>query len=119
VWGDDLIFGLRFICTALMLIVGNLMLPGLDLGGRYVILLEALLTAISAHFFRCWLENRILPRYRNILAAVSILVTFFLVQSLFPSVNLSFMGILFLYSGAVLLEMILPNRNSNDESSNV
>ena len=113
-----MVFILRFICLSLMMIVGNLVLPGINLGGRYLILLEALMATMLAQLFHHLLQGRISHRYQSILAGFSILIGLFMIQSLFPGVNLSFMGILFLYLGAVLLELILPNPAFYDRPSN-
>ncbi len=113
-----MVFVLRFICITLLMIVGNLFLPDLKLGGRYMILLEAFTTTVVAYLLRYALSNLKITRHRSIFTGASILIGLFLIRSLFPGVNLSLMGILFLYFGVVLLEMILPNPNSYERPSN-
>ncbi len=107
--GDYVVFALRFISISLLMIAGNLLLPDLKLGGRYLILLEAFITTLVAHFFRYVLCNLKIIRYRCTFVGISILIGLFLIRSLFSGVNLSLAGILILYLGVVLLEMILPD----------
>jgi ABC-type maltose transport system permease subunit len=91
------------------MIIGNLIIPDIKLGGRYLILLEALITTVVTQFFGYALSRLKIIRYRSFFAGFSILICFFLIHSFFSSVNLSLLGILILYLGAVLLEMILPD----------
>ncbi len=91
------------------MIAGNLLIPDLKLGGRYLILLEAFITTLVTHFLRYVLCNLKINRYRCTFAGIGILIGLFLIRSLFSGVNLSLAGILILYFGVVLLEMILPD----------
>jgi hypothetical protein len=114
---DLLVFIFRFICIGLMMILIMLFLPSLRLGGRYLILLEALFAALMAGLFRYWIQSRISQRKRSIVTGLSIVITLFLAKSAFYSVNLTIMGILTLYVGVVLLEMILPDRISRNRGT--
>jgi chromate transport protein ChrA len=108
--GDRLVMALRFICMALIMIMVSLVLPDLRLGGRFLMLLEAIVIALLIHGFRKLIGNRIPDRERSILTGLSIVMVLFLVKILFPGVNLTIMGMLLLYCGAVVLEIILPDR---------
>jgi hypothetical protein len=111
--GIDLRFGLRFICTALLIIMITLIVPGLRFGGRYIILAEALLSALLASFFRKLIGTRLSHRKRSFLTAIGIVITLFIGKTLFYGVNLPLLGIIILYFGAVLLELVLPARSEN------
>ena len=112
--GEQMLLFLRFICISLMLIVENLLLPDLKLGGRYLILLEAFLTAMIASFFHYVFNEMKIASFRSALTSFSILIVFFLVRFLFTGVNLSLVGILFLYLGTVLFEEILQASNFHE-----
>ena len=88
-------------------------MPHFEPGGRYLILLEALAVTLTAQLFRYLLSDGIPPRERSVLTAFSIPIALFLVKAFFPGVNLSIAGILILYFGALLLEMLLPDRVRN------
>jgi hypothetical protein len=105
-----LLVTLRFICMALILIMVSLVLPDVRLGGRFFILLEAMVIAIVIHGFRKLIGGRIPYRERGILTGLSVVMVLFLVKMLFSGVNLTIMGILLLYFGAILLEILLPDR---------
>jgi uncharacterized membrane protein len=107
-----LIIVLRFICTALILIMASLVLPDLRLGGRFLILLEAMLITILIHGSRELIGSRIPYRERSILTGLCAVMGLFLVKKVFSSVNLTILGILLLYFGVVLMEIILPDRIS-------
>ncbi len=101
---------LRVVFITYILIVVPLVITDLRLGGRYLILLEALIIAFSAQTIRNYIGNKLSYRERSILTALSSIIILGLFKSILISVNLTITGILILYSGAVLLEVILPNR---------
>ncbi|HBE77338.1 MAG TPA: hypothetical protein DDW65_06090 [Firmicutes bacterium] len=105
---------LRFICMALLLIGVALVLPTLELGGRYLILLESFFFTGLVQLWRNLIGIRISRLLRSGFSGFLIVVTLFLAKRFFHGVNLTIMGILTLYVGTVLLEMILPDHYSNE-----
>jgi hypothetical protein len=105
---------LQFICMALLLIGVALVLPDLELGGRYLILLESFFFTGLAQLWRNLMGIRISRLLRSGFSGFIIVITLFLAKRFFNGVNLTIMGILTLYVGAVLLEMILPDHSRNE-----
>jgi hypothetical protein len=100
---------LRFICIALLMIMTALVIPDLRFGGRYLVLAEALLSALLVWLFRKLIGMKISGWKRNFFTGFSIVITLLLGKTLFYSVNLTILGILTLYLGTVLLEFVLPD----------
>jgi hypothetical protein len=100
---------LRFICIALLMIMAALVIPDLRFGGRYLILAEALLSALLVWLFRKLIGMKISCLKRNFFTGFGMVITLFLGKTLFYSVNLTILGILALYLGTVLLEFVLPD----------
>ena len=106
-----MLFLLRFIIAAFGLIITTLVLPDFELGGRYQILLAALLVALGVHFLRRYWGSRFLSRpkgfFNGMGALGGLLVTLLLFQS---AIHLTLIGVIFFYLGISLVEIVLPDQ---------
>jgi dolichol kinase len=105
-----LLFAIRISFSALLLIFTSLIIPEFRLGGRYLILLEAVTIAFLAQMIRKFWGGRLQYRNRGLLGGVSVFLGLLLFEFIFPSVNLTAAGILISFPGMTLLEMLLPNQ---------
>lgn len=105
-----MLFALRISFAALLLIFTSLIIPDLRLGGRYLILLEAITIAYLAQMIRKFWGERLSYRNRGLLGGVSVIPGLFLFEIIFQGVNLTVTGILISSLGMTLFEMLLPNQ---------
>ena len=107
------IFLLRLFFCILLLIVCSLVSSGFGLGGRWSILLTALLIVGTGFGVRRVLRIVKIPsKYQAWLSEIGILGVVIAFGRLFFGVNLSWLGIITVYLGMVGLEMILPEQSS-------
>lgn len=100
---------IRFFYLALLLIFTQLIMPSFQPGGRFLILLIALVAALLTQIFRKITAGK-LGKYRQVpLCGTGIIITLFLGGYYFTGVKLTFLGILAAYLGSVLLELLLPD----------
>jgi hypothetical protein len=100
---------LRIILTALWLIVANLIIYDFQPGGRYLILMEAIITGLIAHGIRSLTGNGMDQRLRSLLGAGGLIPGLGLTRLIF-NIKLAIPGVLLVYCGLVLVEMVLPEQ---------
>jgi uncharacterized membrane protein YvlD (DUF360 family) len=99
---------LRIILTALWLIFTNLLLSGFQPGGRYLILLEAIVIGAITHLVRLFISKRMNPRAIRFMSAAGLIPGLFLVRFVFTGIKLSVLGVLVAYLGMIMIESIIP-----------
>lgn len=107
-----LLFLLRLVFIAILIIFTSLIFPAFNPGAKYHILFEAALSALCIQLIRRLVAQKMAYREKGLTCGVGIVVAFIIINFLFKSVNFTLVGILFLYLGVVLLEMLLPNELS-------
>lgn len=101
---------LRIILTALWLIFANLIFYGFQPGGRYLILMEAIITGFIVHWVRFLIGNTMERRVRSLLSAGGLIFGLGLTRLIFSGIKLAIPGVLVVYFGLVLVEMVLPDK---------
>ncbi len=102
-------FLIRFSYIALLLIFTQLLVPAFRPGGRFIILLIALIAAFLTGIARKISAGK-LPKQQQVpLCGFSIIIVLLLFGYYFPGVKLTFLGIIVAYLGLVFLELLLPN----------
>ena len=101
---------LRIISTALWLIVANLLFFNFEPGGRYLILVEAVITGFSAGAIRSLTGPFMDRRLQSLLCAGGIIFGLGLTRLIFQGITLAIPGVLLVYLGLMLVEMILPEK---------
>jgi hypothetical protein len=99
---------LRIVLTALCLIFTHLILYDFQPGGRYLILVEAIVTGFIAHWIRLLIRSDMDYRLRSMLSAGGLIFGLGLTRLVFSGIRLTIPGILLVYSGLILVELILP-----------
>jgi hypothetical protein len=99
---------LRIILTALWLIITNLLFYDFQLGGRYLILMEAIAAGFISDWIRSFIGNTMDYRVRSMISAGGIIPAFGLPRLIFSGIKLTIPGLVFVYFGLVLMEMIIP-----------
>ncbi len=104
-----MLFLIRFTYISLLLILTQLLIPAFRPGGRFIILLIALITALCAQIIRKVTAGRLQKKWQNLFSGASIIIMLLLSGYYFSGVKPTFLGILAAYLGLVILEVLLPN----------
>lgn len=99
---------LRIVLIALWLIIANLVIYDFQPGGRYLILMEAIITGFIVHGIRSLAGYGMDQRLRSLLGAGGIFLGLGLTRLVFNNIILVIPGVLLVYFGLVLVEMVLP-----------
>lgn len=107
---------LRITLIAIWLILTSLVVPDLILGGRILILFEAVVIGFLSYMIRILTIRWGNSRWRSLISASSLFIGLAIVKLTFPGIRLSVVGIFVAYTGLILMELIIPD---NDHQSTV
>lgn len=104
-----MLFFIRFTYIALLLIFVQLLIPSFRPGGRFIILIIAVITALCAQIVRKVSSGRLQKTRRAFLSSVSIIIILLLSGYYLSGVKPVFLGILATFLGLAILEVLLPD----------